>query len=164
MSSIAQEIIAAIQSRLMDIDGTGSYNTTAGDFIALSWQKIDPENVPCIFVLPGEESATASSGDGVPSGATSAMRIAWDIAVEGHVAANQSNTGEQLEMVKADIKRAMLRYTEPSLVNTVGKKLGVVGYLGSTPAPREEGAITESVQCRFRITYTEKYGDPDAYR
>ena len=72
-------------------------------------------------------------------------------------------TGEQLEEIKADIKRALMLFDEPTLKDGLFS-IGPIGYLGSTPLPREDGAATESVQCRFRVTYTEKFGDPNATR
>lgn len=161
--SVALRAIYAIRTRLYAIDGTGSYNTAAGEQVFISRGKIDETVLPCLIIFPGEEVAAPSSGEGTPSGQSRAMKIAFDVSVEGHIEAGQANTGEQLEFLKADIKRAVLLFDEPTLTDS-GFAIGPIGYLGSTPLPRENGSATEAVQCRFRVIYTERFGDPNATR
>lgn len=158
---IALRAIYAIRTRLQAIDGNSPYNTAAGSNIFISRATVDDSVLPCLIIFAGDETAAPSTGEGVASGQSQAMRIALDISVEGHIAAAQSNTGEQLEKIKADIKRALLRYAEPTLKDGLFA-IGPIGYVGASPLPREDGDVTESVQCRFRVTYTEKFGDPDA--
>lgn len=153
----------AMRTRLRAIDGNAPYNTAAGERVYLSRATVEEADLPCLILWAGDETAEASSGGGPAAGQTQAMRITLDVNVEGHIAAAQSNTGEQLEKIKADIKRALLRYAEPKLTDGLFA-IGPLVYLGASPLPREDGAATEAVQCRFRVTYTEKFGDPDATR
>lgn len=159
--SIALRAIYAIRTRLQAINGSAPYNTAAGSNIFISRATVDDSVLPCLIIFAGDETAAPSTGEGVPSGQSQAMRMTLDISVEGHIAAAQSNTGEQLEKIKADIKRALLLYAEPTLKAGLFS-IGPIGYVGASPLPREDGDVTESVQCRFRVTYTEKFGDPDA--
>lgn len=159
--SVALRAIYALRTRLEAIDGTGAYNTSAGGQIYIARGKVDQSVLPCLILVPGDETAAPTTGDGAPSGQSQAMRMSFEVNVEGHVTAEQSNTGEQLEYIKADIKRAVLLFDSPTLADG-NFKIGPVGYLGSTPSPRDDGSQTESVQCRFRVTYTEKFGDPNA--
>lgn len=158
---IALRALYAMRTRLQAIDGNSPYNTAAGSNIFISRATVEPEQLPCLIIFAGDETAAPTTGEGVPSGQSQAMRIVLDVTVEGHIEAAQSNTGEQLEKIKADIKRALLRFAEPTLKDGLFA-IGPLGYLGATPLPREDGDKTESVQCRFRVTYTEKFGDPDA--
>lgn len=160
---IALRALYAMRTRLQAIDGNSPYHTAAGSNIFIARATVDQTLLPCAIIFAGDETATASTGDAPPSGQSQAMRVQFDVTVEGHVAAAQSNTGEQLELVKADIKRALLLYATPKLTDG-GLLIGPIAYLGATPLPRADGDVTESVQCRFRITYTEKFGDPDATR
>lgn len=158
---IALRALYAIRTRLQAIDGNSPYNTAAGSNIFISRATVDDSVLPCLILWAGDETATASSGSAPAAGQSQAMRMSLDINVEGHVSAAQSNTGEQLEKIKADIKRALLLFDQPTLKDGLFP-IGPLIYVGATPLPREDGDVTESVQCRFRVTYTEKFGDPDA--
>lgn len=160
--SVALRAIYAIRQRLENIGGGAPYNTEAGQNVFISRATVDKTLLPCVIIVPGDETAAPTSGDGVPYGASQAMKIVFEIAVEGHIAAEQSNSGEQLEQLKADIKRALLKYDQPQLVYPFNGNIGPIGYIGSSPLPRGDGNATESVQCRFQVVYTEKFGDPNA--
>ncbi len=161
--SVALRAIYAIRTRLTAINGAAPFNTAAGARVYISRATIEKTDLPCLIIVPGDETVEPSSGGGIADGRSQAMRVQFDVNVEGIVAAEQSNTGEQLEEIKADIKRACLLFEQQTLKDDTFS-IGPIGYLGSTPLPREDGAATESVQCRFRVTYTEKFGDPNATR
>lgn len=161
--SVALRAIYAMRTRLQAIDGNSPFNTAAGGTVLINRSVVEKGDLPLIVIVPGDETVEPSSGGGVADGRSQAVKVQFDVNVEGMVLAEQSNTGEQLEEIKADIKRALMLFDEPTLKDGLFS-IGPIGYLGSTPLPREDGAATESVQCRFRVTYTEKFGDPNATR
>ncbi len=161
--SVALRAIYAIRTRLQAIDGNSPFNTAAGGTVLINRSTVEKADLPLVVIVPGDETVEPSSGGGFADGRSQAMKVQFDINVEGMVLAEQSNTGEQLEEIKADIKRAMLLFAEPTLKDG-NFAIGPIAYLGSTPLAREDGAATESVQCRFRVIYTEKFGDPNATR
>ena len=134
----------AMRTRLRAIDGNAPYNTAAGERVYLSRATVEEADLPCLILWAGDETAEASSGGGPAAGQTQAMRITLDVNVEGHIAAAQSNTGEQLEKIKADIKRALLRFDEPKLMDGL-QAIGLISYLGVSSFPREDGVVSEVV-------------------
>lgn len=148
------DFVEAAVDRLELILVAGGYNTNAGQRVYRARASIAESEVPCIVVWVGEES-----GPGATSGRSWTVRT--ELLIDGFVAANQSNTGQQLELLRADIKRALCtddRFSDPA----GGNAGAVIGYLGSKGSERVDGATYEGVTCRFALTYTEKKGDPDA--
>lgn len=144
--SIAHRIIEAIIERLENIKTGNGFNTDAGYEVHWARRNIETES---IVVWRDDESAAGSARN-------------LTLRLEGHVDADQENTGKQLEYILADMKKAVfLNDGESRYLVKDGVSLVEDILPGSVlSAEREEGDITEAVQLLVEITFIEKYGDP----
>lgn len=161
MPALNVRAIAAVAARLAAINGTAPYEINIAGRVYKARRTLDPASVPCVVVWEGEETATGTTG--TANGMTQSMKVALEVRVDGLVPADDSNTGDQLAKLKSDIKRAVLSYTEPALIDGDGRiAQGGIEYVGAQPLAREDGAEVEGVQCVFRINLLEGYGNPNA--
>jgi hypothetical protein len=162
---IALRILYAIRTRLYTILVADGFNTNAGENVLIGGSVVDAEEaLPCVVIREGEETSLAAGPNGTqvtPTGGSTKMLTTLIVNVEGYVAAAQTSTGTVQAKLKADIKRAILTGL---CLREGGLDIAPVGYLGSEPFTRDDGGNGEGVRVRFSVTYTEKFGDPDALK
>lgn len=162
MAALNVRLVNAIVARLAAINGVAPYETDVDARIYKARRTLDPVDLPCVIVWEGEEEATNSAG-GSANGSTQSLKVALTVRVDGLVAADATNTGDELAKIKSDIKRAVLSFADPAITDGEGRiAQGGIEYLGATPLPREDGANVEGVQCTFRVNLLEGYGNPNA--
>lgn len=155
--------VNAMIARLQLIAVANGYNTDAGATVLHGRRVLEPDQLPAIVVFEGDETATATPAGAPANGNTESMRIALELNVEGYTRALPTVEGPGLSLLKADIKRAALKYSESSLAD-VGGVIGPVTYLGAAPLIRADGTAVEGVAVRFSVALIEGYGNPDAAR
>lgn len=162
MPALNVRAIAAVVARLAAINGTAPYEIDLDGRVYKARRTIDAQDLPCVVVWEGEESATGTSG-ATANGMTQSLRVTLEVRIDGLVQADDTNTGDQLAKLKSDIKRAVLSYSDPALSDVDGRiAQGGIEYVGASPLARADGAETEGVQCVFRINLLEGYGNPNA--
>lgn len=155
--SLAERVIALIAQRLaaVSVDVCGTPTPLK---VFRSVRTLDPGDLPAAVIWDQGESVADTSG----SGSYASMMIALNLAIDGHVPADQATTGIAIETVKAAIKAAALLPGGP-LIDATGP-IGILTYLGTDAAAREDGATSESVSVRVTATYKEAIGDPTRSR
>lgn len=152
--------INAVAARLAAIDGTGDYNFNLAGRVFIGEPSVEPSDFPCVCVYSSGEAMQPGAGaEGAPSGASTHYNTQLNIEVEGLVAATVSNQHVQALKLKADIKRALFRYSQPSLTDGSGT-LGPISYLSAEVVSRRESQEFETVRVNARVTYREAFGNP----
>ena len=153
---LSERAIASVMTLLGSISTSNGFETDAGDHVFRARQTIDKRETPCCNVWEGQEIPN------VDSKTRSKIDMRLLLHIEGHIEADQSDTGAMLGKIKADIKRAVLGGSRngglPDPPNP--RPFAVIGYEGSSPSPRADGANTEAVTVTLSLNYSEAYGDP----
>lgn len=147
MTTLAQQNIEAIKSRLQAILISGGFNTDAGGQVFVGRRSFDEnDTLPALAVFDnGEESQELTS-----------MRVRNElvISVEGFVAAGGDALTATSNLV-GDIKSSVL-LADISL----GGLSQYLGYRGYQVQPPRDGSGIGSVLVNFSIVYDEGYGAP----
>lgn len=150
MKPISERAFAAIVELLRGI--TPANDHYLKPTIYRSRRTIGQDCVPAVNVWDGGEEATDTGGRSID--------IVQSVTVEIHATRDADDTGEQLGMLKADVKRALLRNRR---FEDDQDSIGALSYAGTTPpANPDPGAETEWLEMRFTVTYKEGRGDPAA--
>lgn len=153
--SVAHQIIDAIIARLQTIRVADGFNTDAGRQVYWARRHVDANSIVVWRVDETPDDSTQSR-----------MAQLLTLTVEGHVEAEQAETGQQLEYLLADIKKAVLvegGVGGRGIQASGGESLtNDVLLLSTTAAEREDGQTTEAVLVNLEIHFPEKYGDPYA--
>lgn len=158
MKSLCERALCEVERRLSEIARADAYSTDAGLRVLRARRQLAPVEIPAVVVWDNGEQVDAGTGGGAHRSMT--MRLA--IEVEAHVCADQNSTGEQLERIKADVKRALCE-GNGALIDDIGA-IGMLAYVGAQAQSRESGAESESVTLQFEASYKEAYGDPSKAR
>ncbi len=149
-----ERAVRAIRAQLETSTLEGGYYTDAGAKTFRARRSLDPQDLPCAVVwVLSESTDTGAGGNG-------SMKMTADIGVDFHVKAEQADTGELLELAKADGKRCLLAWDSAGGVRDADGQLGALVYLGATAGPREEGMRSEYVRLNFSLAYRESRRDP----
>jgi hypothetical protein len=169
---VALRVIDVVLSRLKEIKHENQYHTDAGNYIRFGDQAMDrlEQHGEGIAVFAGTE--TPQGDDGLAK--TERCSLTMTIEVQGHTCAKPEETGRRLELLKADIKRALFRGRTPA-VGSMGRERwpgqerfadsdgdigGFLEYSGSQPFQREPGARVEAIVVTAIAHWIEKFGDP----
>lgn len=160
MKPISERAIEAVLSRLRMINTADDYATNAGTNVHRSRRSFAPEELPAISVFEAaEEPANKKASDAKPS-----MSIGLRLSIFLHAKCDLEDTGELLGLMRADFKRAVLGWAAESPdgrgVRDADGQIGALTYNGAVALPREEGSVSESVECSIVIDYLEGFGDP----
>lgn len=153
---LAERALCVIEGRLAGIAAWDGYATDAGLRVLRSIRTLDESDLPCVVLWDDGEDVEDASGN------TASMKTTLRFSVEGHIPANQPDTGCRLGMLRADVKRALLR--DRGAVADARGAIGVLTYTGSDSQSRNDGAASEAVALHFMLTYKEAYGDPSKAR
>jgi hypothetical protein len=154
--SLSERALCVIASRLRAIRTDDGYSTNAGLNVLRARRKVNADECPAAVVWDLGETVNGESG----ASGNGAMNIVMSVNVEAHAAANAEDTGEVLERVKADVKRAVMSASMNGGIEDDAGQIGVLTYKGAACFAREDGATTESITVQFSISITERYGDP----
>lgn len=154
MKSLSQRALCEIERRLRRVRTADGYESDAGLSVFSSRRSIDPEQLPALVVWDNGE--TSASNPGGP------VRIAMTVLVEAHGPCDQADTGDVLQALKADVKRALLAKSNGALVDEESAPRGfaTIRYAGAQPSARDNGATSESIAMTFEVTYGEGCGNP----
>lgn len=157
-TALSERALCEIQRRCKSIRIAGEFETDAGLNVFRARRKIPVDRLPAVVVWDQGEQVTNGAGN------HAAYTIALQVLVEIVVAADLDDTGHELEVAKADVKRAVLSGAAGALGDgprgDKNSKIGTIAYTGSVASPRDEGAESESVALTFTVTYLEGQGNP----
>jgi hypothetical protein len=158
MKPLSERVMDWAVARLAQIAIADGYETDAGANVSRARRTFGETELPALTVF--EESEVP--GNGQTSDETDSFTTRLGFAVFAHVVCDQADTGQRLGLMRADVKRALMR---PDALGNAGVsdddgQIGSLIYQGSTAAPREDGASIESVRVSFIAKYPETFGDP----
>lgn len=145
---IAEQVLQAIFARLQTISVATGYNTDV-QTVRRSTATISEEELPAIVLWCSQETTDEGNGKGY------SMTMQLALEIDAFVTADIPTTGMQLELIKADIKRALL-------ADDWSTGAGMLTYTAAQSVPRPEGRGIEAVALQFTASYKEKRGDPTA--
>lgn len=151
MKSLSERTFCEIERRLRGVREADGYETDAGRNVFRSLRSVTVDDSGTLVLWDGGESTSSTPGGPVD--------VVLSVSVEGHVLADKCETGEALEAIKADVKRAVLALSSGGLSDAEGA-IGNIRYTGAQPSPREEGSSSESLVLTFEVTYREGCGNP----
>lgn len=160
---LAYRALAAVIARLRTISVANGFNTDAGLYVDLARRRSTFDDLPdgaaaALTVFRGERTKTASGRDGeevANDGVMPSYTSRFVINVEAHVLGDQDDTGLNLELLVADVERAMENADAPAI-----ERFAMVESLGDAPTDRAEGDSTEAVTMQFVVVFKQRYGDP----
>ena len=149
--SVAHQIIDAIMTRLETIRIGDGFNTDAGWRVYWARRHVDAESIVVWRQNEAPDDPTRNT-----------MQNRLTLSIEGHVDADQESTGQQLEYLLADIKKAVFLATGESRYLILDDVRLAVDLFptGVNALAREDGDTTEAVQVLVDVQYPEQYGDP----
>lgn len=152
MKPISERIILAIIAQLGTILKSNNYETDAGLNILRSVKTID--STPAIIVWDLGEKTSEGAGN------HRSMTMELSVAIDCHVAADLDETGVNLELVKADVKKSLMSWAFSGGIRDNDGRIGPLIYQSAQTSAREDGSSTESVALQFSVVFKEAYGNP----
>ncbi len=153
--SIAERILRVVKKRLQLIRKDDGYSTNAGLHVFRARRTVKTDELPCASVWSGDESSTDKQ-------IYKKFNNQLSIAVDGLTFVDQDDTGEMLELLKADIKRALFGDSKNGGITDENGLKAAMYFDGCTPSPREDGANTEGIRVNLVVLYPENVGDPSS--
>lgn len=149
---ITERIILATVAQLATINTSAGYSTTPS--AVLRSVSVVNEGEPPILVVWAITERSTGGNEGF------SLQLELTLQIDAFVPANATTTGAALELIKADVKRALLSLSLATAINDASVKTDALRYTGSTASPRADGAGLEAVALTFTVAFREKFGDP----
>lgn len=147
-----ERAIQAIVAQLQTILVASGYHTNAGQHVyraRRSFAKAEAPAISVFFVSKTPANGTARS-----------LQQTVELSIEGHVSADQDETGTQLVLIMADIEKCLGSWDCDNGVKDADGKLGALVFGGATAAERADGSVTEAVQVKVSVVLHEARRDP----
>lgn len=149
--SLSERAVDRVERLLRAVREADGYATDAGMNVSVARRSIDVDK--------GEHLVVWDNGERSDTPAGSPLEVFFSILVEQHTKVDQEETGRMLAKMKADVKRAVLVNSNGSLSDDLGV-IGTIRYVQTTPNPRAEGSVSESISSIFEVRLKEGYGNP----
>lgn len=149
---IAERALREIACRLRKISEADEFHTDAGKRVFRARRSLDMVQLPAIIVWAQAEDYR---GDPNSSKTTTDLRV----DIEGYVPSEDDCTGTAMELIKADIKRAI--FSEPhARLSDESSDIGPMQMDSAVSTARMDGGQAEIVRLSIRVTYIEGIGNP----
>lgn len=145
-----QDIIEAIETRLASIDGTGSYNTKAGENIVRGKRTFDEPEMPACCLYLGPRSADITQGE--------RQRVLSTVVIEAHSLVGTSNPGDIGIQLLSDIQRAV---EDGDNMNLTKKLAGSLLWESDEISYPDDAGRFVAVQVVYNTPHVRRYGDPE---
>lgn len=149
---LSERALREIACRLRRIRSADDFQTDAGRSVYRARRSLDQVELPAIVVWSQAEDFRADANSN---------KTATDLRVdvEGYVPADEETTGTAMELIKADIKRAIFSEPHAALSDEAGR-IGTMAMESTVSTARLDGGQSEIVRLSIRITYVEGIGNP----
>lgn len=145
--SAAQDIALKISDRLAAITIANGYATDIGLRVFRGRRRIDPDMVPCVVLIEGD--------DDVRSESLRSANIGQQYFIEGHDACDPDNPNDKGHEILADLKKAVF-----SGDTTFGRSIRKIDYKGRRIVPREEGITSVAASIHIEAQFVEDLTSP----
>lgn len=148
---LAERALRAVAARLKRIRRASGFATDAGLSVERETESASSDAAPLLIVLDAGE--TPESGEG--NRAAMNMRLAVDVQ-----AVLQPNCpGTDVQLLKADIKRALFEAFGGKLSDDLGA-IGALSYRGAEVFNRQDGGEAALLRVSVTVSYAEGWGNP----
>lgn len=147
-----ERAIRAIVVQLQTILVANNYHTNAGTKVCRARRSFTKPDCPALSVF--FVSKTPKDGTAL------ATTFNVEIAIDAHVAASQSETGEKLGLLMADVEQCLGAWDCAGGPRDDDGSLGALKYDGATAESRPDGAETEAVSLKYTVVLMEAKKDP----
>jgi hypothetical protein len=160
MSSIRQQIIAALMVRAKLILTMNGYQTDAGLTVHHGYRRpAKGDTYPRIGMETGPLPDPESQDDTI-------VRRGWPVTFLGQalVSPDDADSLDAAEDLIADLKKALFDESDRRLGTVLlpNKNVGNVEYGGEGTVDREDGGHVVECWVTCSVTFTETYGDPES--
>jgi hypothetical protein len=149
---LSERALRAIECRLRKIRQSDEFQTDAGRQVFRARRSLDQLELPAIVIW---SQAKDYRNDANASKTSTDLRV----DIEGLVPSDQENTGEAMELIEADIKRAIFSEPHARLSDEAGD-IGGMQMESSVSTARLDGGQSEIVRLSIAVTYVEGIGNP----
>lgn len=149
---LSERALRAIVCRLRKIRQADEYQTDAGRGVYRARRSVDQVELPAIVVWAQAEDYR---GDANSNKTNTDLRV----DIEGYVPSDDETTGSAMELIKADIKRAIFSEPNGRLSDEAGD-IGPMFMESVVSTARLDGGQSEIVRLSIRVTYVEGIGNP----
>lgn len=149
---LSERALCEIVCRLKKIRQADEYQTDAGRGVYRARRSVDQVELPAIVVWSQAEDYR---GDANGNKTNTDLRV----DIEGYVPSDDETTGSAMELIKADIKRAIFSEPNGRLSDEAGD-IGPIFMESAVSTARLDGGQSEIVRLSIRVTYVEGLGNP----
>lgn len=149
---LSERALRAIVCRLRKIRQADEYQTDAGRQVFRARRSLDQLELPAIVVWSQAEDYRDGGGG---NKVTTDLRV----DIEGYVASDEETTGVAMELIKADIKRAIFSEPHARLSDEAGD-IGPMEMESAVSTARLDGGQSEIVRLSIKVSYPEGTGNP----
>lgn len=149
---LSERALREIVCRLRRIRLGDDYHTDAGRRVHRARRSLDQMELPAVVVWSQAEDFRNEA---------SANKALTDLRVdvEGYVPSDDETTGEAMELIKADIKRAIFSEPNARLSDESGD-IGTMQMESTISTARLDGGQAEIVRVAIKVSYPEGIGNP----
>lgn len=148
---ISERALRAIVCRLKRIRRAGGFATDAGTTVVREGESVTSDSLPWLSVFDGGETPDAGEGN------RAAMNMR--LAVEVQAAFTPECDGTDLQLLKADVKRALFEAFGGKLNDDLGV-IGALSYRGASSLNRQDGGDVALLRISLTVSYAEGWGNP----
>jgi hypothetical protein len=145
----SERVLQVIECRLQRIRRADGYHTDLGNSVLRERITLDEDQLPAIVVW--------ENGEQQPGTSAKAYVVAMAVEVEASLLAEPLDAATQIQLAKADIKRALISGPTQALADAHGK-LGELIYTGARRSNRIEGGSTLGLVMSFEARFIEERG------
>lgn len=149
--SQAQEISNLFAGRLASIREADGYLTDIGVRVYRGRRRLDPDLIPCVVLIEGEDNVLAQTFSVRQKEAKLGQRYIF----EGHTACDPDNPNDAAHDILADLKRAIFGGDQYD-----ARQIRALRYIGRTIQPREDGTELVAASIEIEIEFVETLDNP----
>jgi hypothetical protein len=149
---LSERALREIECRLRKIREADDYHTDAGRQVFRARRSLDQVELPAVVIW---SQAKEYRNDANGNKTSTDLRV----DIEGFVPSDHESTGEAMEFIEADIKRALFSEPHSRLSDEAGG-IGPMQMESSVSTARLDGGQGEIVRLSIKITYVEGIGNP----
>lgn len=144
----AKKVEQAFAARLSLILTGSGFRTDIGSRVFRGRRKIDPDQIPCVVIVGGDDTITAQKRGEV--------LLDQRYIIEAHCTCDPDNPNDAALDMIADIKRVMWGKEEDKSFGGLVKDLN---YSGRIISPREDGSSLVAAGVELTASFSETLGD-----
>lgn len=146
----AADVAGELNTRMLTITKTQGAETDVGQTVLRGRRKIDEDQVPCVVIVEGLDSAVMG-----PSKRSPGVKLRQGYVLVGYDKCDPNHPNDKAHAMIRDLKRAV--FADGS---TLGEQVIGVEYVGRDIGPRGDGISIVSATIEIVVEYEESLQNP----